>query len=116
MSRCFGLRPRSSKNTEELDEDVFSCPCPEVACDVADNSAQQKVYADWRDVDLARLTNQLLNLPEGELTSSSYYASVTFAICCRPSVVCLSVTLVRRSQAAEIFRYFSTPFGTLAIY
>ena len=40
----------------------------------------------------------------------------TFAICCRPSSVCrLSVTLVRRSQAVEIFGNFSMPFGTLAI-
>ena len=43
-----------------------------------------------------------------------------FAICRRPSVclssiVCLSVTFVHPTQAIEIFRNVSTPFGTLAI-
>ena len=44
-----------------------------------------------------------------------------FAICHRPSVcrlssvVSLSVTLVRPTQAIEIFGNVSTPFGTLAI-
>jgi len=33
----------------------------------------------------------------------------------RPSVVCLSVTLVLPTQAVVIFRNFSTAFGTLAI-
>ena len=33
----------------------------------------------------------------------------------RPSVVCLSETLVRRTQAAENFGNISTAFGTLAI-
>jgi len=33
----------------------------------------------------------------------------------RPSVVCLSVTLVRPTQAVEIFGNISTAFGTLAI-
>jgi len=41
------------------------------------------------------------------------------AICCRPSVclpvVCLSVTLVRPTQAVQIFGNISTAFGTLAI-
>ena len=45
----------------------------------------------------------------------------TFAICYRPSVclssVCLSsVTLVRPTQAVQIFRNISTAFGTLAIH
>jgi len=39
----------------------------------------------------------------------------TFAICCRPSVCRLSVTLVRPTQAIEIFGNISTAFGTLAI-
>jgi len=34
---------------------------------------------------------------------------------CRLSVFCLSVTFVRPTQAIEIFRTFSSPFGTLAI-
>ena len=42
-----------------------------------------------------------------------------FAICHRPSVclsvVCLSVTFVRPTQAIEIFGNISTPFGRLAI-
>jgi len=37
-----------------------------------------------------------------------------FAIA-RPSVVCLYVTLVRPTQAVEIFRNISTALGTLAI-
>jgi len=45
----------------------------------------------------------------------------TFAICYRPSVcrlsVCrLSVTLVRPTQAVEIFGNISAAFGTLAIH
>ena len=45
----------------------------------------------------------------------------TFAISYRPSVcrlsVCLSsVTLVRPTQAVQIFRNISTAFGTLAIH
>ena len=44
----------------------------------------------------------------------------TFAICYRPSVcrlssVCLSVTFVRSTQAAQIFGNISTALGTLAI-
>jgi len=38
-----------------------------------------------------------------------------FAICCRPSVVCLSVTLVHPTHAVVIFGNISTLFGTLAI-
>ena len=34
----------------------------------------------------------------------------------RPSVVCLSVTLVRPTQAVEIFRNISVACGTLAIH
>jgi len=46
----------------------------------------------------------------------------TFSICYRPSVyrlsvVCrLSVTLVRPTQAVQIFRNISTAFGTLVIH
>ena len=40
----------------------------------------------------------------------------TFAICYRPSVCRLSsVTLVRPTQAVQIFGNISTAFGTLAI-
>ena len=39
----------------------------------------------------------------------------TFAICCRPYVCCLSVTVVRRTQPIEIFGNVSIPFGTLDI-
>ena len=42
--------------------------------------------------------------------------SVSLSIVCLSSVLCLSVTFVRRTQAIEIFRNISTPFGTLAIY
>ena len=45
----------------------------------------------------------------------------TFAICYRPSVclssvVCLSVTFVRPTQAIEIFGNISAALGTLAIH
>ena len=41
--------------------------------------------------------------------SRSLYANA------RPSVVCLSVTLVRSTQAVEIFGNISAEFGTLAV-
>ena len=40
----------------------------------------------------------------------------TFAICCRPSVCRLSVTLVLHIQPVEILGNFSTPFGTVDIH
>ena len=40
----------------------------------------------------------------------------TFAIRHRPSVCLSSVTLVRPTQAIEIFGNVSTPFGTVAIH
>jgi len=40
----------------------------------------------------------------------------TFAICYRPSVCRLSVTLVRPTQAVEIFGNIFTALGTLAIH
>jgi len=39
----------------------------------------------------------------------------TFAICYRPSVCGLSVTVVRPTQPVEIFGNVSSPFGTLTI-
>ena len=47
--------------------------------------------------------------------SKREHGEFTFAICHRPSVCRLSVTFVHRTQANEIFRNVSTPFGTLAI-
>ena len=42
---------------------------------------------------------------------------LTFAICCcRPSVVCLSVTLVHPTQVVVIFHNISMALGTLAIH
>jgi len=41
--------------------------------------------------------------------------NVRYNAVARPSVVCLSVTLVHRTQPVEIFDNVSTPFGTLAI-
>ena len=47
---------------------------------------------------------------------SEHEREFTFAICRRPSVCLLSsVTFVHPTQAIEIFRSVSTPFGTLAI-
>jgi len=72
-------------------------------------------YNATRRVDCCRLARVVFS--ERELT-------FTFAICYRPSVcrlsVCLSVcrlsvTLVRLTQAVEIFRNISTALGTLAI-
>ena len=42
-------------------------------------------------------------------------SSCSLYVIVRPSVVCLSVTFVRPTQAIEIFGIFSSPFGTLAI-
>ena len=50
----------------------------------------------------------LLIFSERELT-------FTFAICYRPSVCSLSVTLVRPTQAVQIFGNISMALGTLAI-
>jgi len=64
------------------------------------------------------------------LVFSEHELPFMFAICCRPSVcrlvchlsVCLSVcrlslvTLVRPTQAVQIFRNISTTLGTLAIH
>jgi len=41
--------------------------------------------------------------------------SCSLCVVARPSVVCLSVTFVCRTQAIEIFGNVSMPFGTLAI-
>ena len=46
---------------------------------------------------------------------SKHELTFTFAICCRPSICCLSVTLVHPTQAVVNFGNFSTAFGTLAI-
>ena len=43
-------------------------------------------------------------------------SSCSVYVMVRPSVVCLSVTLVHATQAIEIFGDVSTPLGTLAIY
>jgi len=46
----------------------------------------------------------------------SFLANVNYmSLAVRLSVVCLSVTFVRPTQAIEIFGNVSTPFGTLAI-
>jgi len=49
---------------------------------------------------------------ERELT---FMSSRSRYVVVRPSVVCLSVTFVRSTQAIKIFGNISTPFGTLAI-
>ena len=67
-------------------------------------------------------------LPQGRYNFKKHFSygiiycvifTFTFAICHRPSVclsvVCLSVTFVRPTQAIEIFGNIFTPFGTLAI-
>jgi len=50
--------------------------------------------------------------------SRSLYAVARPSVVCPSvvclSVVCLSVTLVRPTQSVEIFKYVSSPFGTLA--
>ena len=56
---------------------------------------------------------ELVNLAEF-LAKVNSRSSSLFAVA-RPSVVCLLVTLVRHTQAVEIFGNISTTFGTLAI-
>jgi len=76
---------------------------------------KQVVVLDYHVEEMNRLTQKPLGVifSERELT-------FTFAICCRRSVclsvVCLSVTFVHPTQPVEIFRNFSSPFGTLAIH
>jgi len=49
------------------------------------------------------------------ISESSLYAVARPSVVCRLSVVCLSVCNVRTpTQPVEIFRNFSTAFGTLA--
>jgi len=55
------------------------------------------------------LYRTMLEYIGGEFLARSLYAVA------RPSVVCLSVTLVHRTQAVVIFHNISTAFGTLAI-
>ena len=55
------------------------------------------------------------------LVNARFLANVNSISCSlyvvvRRSVVCLSVTFVRPTQAIEIFGNIFTPFGTLAIY
>lgn len=57
---CFGLRAASKHG--ELDRDAGGAGA---AC----NGTELALYGDWRDIDLNRLTNQLLNLPEVDLES-----------------------------------------------
>ena len=65
----------------------------------------------WPDLMLKVLNNVLY---VGPVTVLSNVDSRPRSLC-RPSVVCLSVTLVCRSQTVEIFGNFSTPFGTLVL-
>jgi len=60
---------------------------------------------------LIPLERQLIALQLCRWVFSERELTFTFAICYRPSV-CLSVTLVRPTQAVQIFRNISTAFGT----
>ena len=73
-----------------------------------------------RSVALDRVHSALLIGPDRVRFISERELKFMFAICRRPSVclssvVCLSVTFVRPTQAIEIFGTFSSPIGTLAI-
>ena len=61
----------------------------------------------------------VVSQPREKNTSISLAVEITlfseFAICYRPSVCLSSVTLVRPTQAVEIFGNISAAFGTLAI-
>ena len=71
------------------------------------------VMAPW-DEFLASVNSRLYGLQRYILITAN-----TFAICYRRSVclsvVCMSVTFVQPTQPVEIFRNFSSLFGTLAI-
>jgi len=56
------------------------------------------------------VSHAVIVFSERELTFTFAYAVA------RPSVVCLSVTFVHRTQLVEIFGNVSTSFGTLAIH
>ena len=62
---------------------------------------------------LAAHSNELRHL---QLLFSERERPFTFAICHRPSVCRLSVTLVHPTKAIEIFGNISAPCGTLAIH
>jgi len=63
---CFGLRAASKH--DELDRDIdVSCQLTAGDAGAPCYSTEPVLYGDWRDIDLNRLTNQLLNLPKGKL-------------------------------------------------
>ena len=70
------------------------------------DNRQNKVSGRLREL----LKKRLSVLAKVNSRSPSLYATA------RPSVVCLSVTLVRPTQAIQIFRNISTALGTLAIH
>ena len=68
---CFGLRAGSKHEEFDCDVDV-SCQLTAGGAEAACDSTEIAVYGDWRDIDLNRLTNQLLNHPEGKLNLPVY--------------------------------------------
>ena len=101
---------------------MFHCQRPtaaKFARDLSSHNGQVAVQHDsiFGNVDI---TLDILFLANVNSSSCSLYfvvrPSVCLSVVCRlSSVVCLSVTFVRPTQAIEIFGTFSSPFGTLAI-
>jgi len=69
----------------------------------------------WRQYILAAETVITNAACGAALIFSERELTFTFAICCRPSVCLSSVTLVRPTQAVQIFGNIFTALGTLAI-
>ena len=69
-------------------------------------------------INACETVEQLATLAERSMImlscSRSLYAIARPSVVCRLSVVCLSVTLVRPTQAAQTFGNISTALGTLA--
>jgi len=83
------------------------------------NSSCRKVF-NTKSQEAIYVCLGMFNCRPPQQVFSERELTLTFAICCRPSVcrlssVCLSVTFVRPTQAVQIFGNISMALGILAI-
>jgi len=87
-----------------------------------DSAQQIRVCSEPKPLDCNLQVDSVATLGYSFLCVSEYTPeflanvnSLTFAVCYRPSVCLSSITLVRPTQAVQIFGNISTAFGTSAI-
>jgi len=112
------LHPRTKRNCETTTPGQINWPGPSILR-TKNNHGVKKTY------NLCKRVEPIMQpMPHGSpgfpavIVFSERELTFTFAICCRPSVVCLSpVTFVHRrlTQSVEIFGNVCTSFGTFAI-